>query len=272
MEYYIYQRYCDELNRVHHIAHVSTVIENQYSVKREIITKWFKTHTIYTEILDYETKVTLRNNKITHIERQEHNQIINSHTQIKVLTDSLFIKKDDCYLNTNNIMHNSYFCKFHNYEKKIIPNEVKEWVNTDGKKMVSKYDNQCRLIETIEYEDNGKIAYTTRFFFNGHSQIIKSVTLKNGKQFIDTYDYDKFGNRIHSEYYDINEVKRKCVSKYDKYNNPIYIEGYWHGVLSIRTYEYKYDLYDNWIERREYVDDVYSELVIRQFKYEKTPI
>lgn len=178
----------------------------------------------------------------------------------KVISDSLSVKDAESIL----VFIEQYY--------EVKPVAIPYWFSVkmiDKEVLMSEHkhifvDGKVSKSETIEHN----------YIVNSH---YKRVFYDDRVYISITKHYDKNSESRESEFVENDEYFRcygngcfnkKCEGyEYNGNDDLVSIRGTFQGVYGEYKYEYKYDEHQNWIERREYKNDKYISLRIRQFKY-----
>lgn len=251
---------------------ISCIIENTYSIKKSYISKWFSTQEIQVEVLTEEEKAIYKNGIFSEYEAIIHHTFREGYQTRKKGKYTIKSKEESV-------------CEFDNYEM-------------DGTKKASEthyYNSHNDLIESIYLENRlfggGFETYKYQFFYNNKNLKCKSIDYKGE---VTRYEYNSLnqttkkttlnpqGQEILIKEFIYNNLNQ-CVKiittdkvngkreistyKDDSYDNTIYMQYCDNGVEIIITYEYKYDEYGNWIEMRQYRNNIFNLLRTRTIQY-----
>ena len=162
--------------------------------------------------------------------------------------------------------------------------------------------NDNNLVKTSKYKDrkSGEVLYKLTFEYNGIGNLINTrQTLprtKNG--YVEKYKYDKSGNKIEYNYgskgiliwitkykyddenrkledFNVDSNTRKMTGKtgykYDNFDNIIERTKYnSDSFIKERTvFEYEYDKNNNWIKKTSFINETVKEIIEREIEYYK---
>lgn len=135
----------------------------------------------------------------------------------------------------------------------------KDYYGQDGRlksKCFFKYDSLGQHISTSFFDSAGNLQRKLIFEYNANGNISKDS--------IFDFRTNQFDVKINAHNYDYQK-SRDATSKH----NIIVNQRHRSGLLKVRTYEYKYDNQDNWIQRVEYQNGQPEMIVERKIKYYK---
>jgi hypothetical protein len=166
---------------------------------------------------------------------------------------------------------------FHIYDKDGFEIELNNFhKDTLVQKIKYKNDKMGNKVEINSYDYSGKLYYKIKQIFNGRNLIESKEYDKNGKLSGTTKrKYDKNGNEIEETIFDSNNIVfSKHNKKYDNNNNLIeskrfFDNALWENENGI-TYRFEYKKLDsnkNWTELIEYENDIPTKITERTIEY-----
>ena len=246
---------------------VQCVVEQNYIVKKDYISKWFSVQEVSKEVLDCEFKVTFNKGELVKCEELKHMNL--SDGSITTFLDTVeLLGKEFVKIGRNIngveekgelVPHNDFFC-IHK------PNEVFE-LKCNNKINRWYFDSNGLEYKMEILDQNGRMEEVTQYFYDNRGLKDRAVTIRSNMRYTHTYQYDAQGNRTFSEWYDDNGTRKQEIDQYNQYNDIIIQDSWWGGKRIKKEFEYNYDEYGNWLECREMNDGIYVKLSIRQFKY-----
>lgn len=122
---------------------------------------------------------------------------------------------------------------------RIIKDDYKKWYHVTVTPLTSEYTTEFINGKVIEkHYNNQGIADTT-------------TTITEEEFWRKKFDYDLYGrDAMFNNYNDVISETVTCD-----------------GEVQVKTYEYQYDHYGNWIERRLFINGKLKDLTIKQIKY-----
>lgn len=243
------------------------IVEQTYAVKKDYIRKWLSIQEVFKEVLASEQKLTFSDGRIIRSEILTYTE--NNNTTIISRNIADFKNKGvvTLYKYVNGKETECEVLALDKYFHIHKPNEIVELKCYDGKTRRWYFDYKGLESKAEILDSAGNIEETTQYSYNNNGLRTQSTTVRANYQYISTYQYDVYGNLVFSEWYDDNGTRKQSIAKYNQYNDIIFEDNWWGGKRIKKEYEYNYDEYNNWIERREMNDDNYVGIVVRQFKY-----
>lgn len=264
----VYSSTIKRLNQsLRHKDLIQCMIEQNYVVKKDYISKWFSVQEVSKEVLASEQQLTFSDGRIIKSETltyiENHNNTIISRNIADFKNKGVVTLYE--YVNEKKTKFEVLTLdKYFHIHK---PNEIVELKCYDGKIRRWYFDYKGLESKAEILDSVGNIEETTKYSYNNNGLRTQAITVRSNNQYISTYQYDVHGNLVFSEWYDDNGTRKQSIAKYNQYNDVIFEDNWWDGKRIKKEYEYNYDEYNNWIERREMNDDNYVGIVVRQFKY-----
>lgn len=176
----------------------------------------------------------------------------------------------------NGKLINRYFIQYDSTNTKSVTIKIERRNNISYKNF--EYDNYGFLVKISEKNANNDIIVTTEFKNNNEGYPMESVTnnYNSNSNFIETADYDLENNIVIITTVNTNGGVRKFADKINKLKKYPEDEINKYGDI-IKTedseFEYKYDKFNNWIEKIEFrvtngIRQKYSSIK-RKIKYRK---
>ena len=139
-------------------------------------------------------------------------------------------------------------------------------------KIIYQYTDDDKIIEANTYNNDGTLDQKELYKYSD-SKYPDERVVYNSSGAIETYykyNYDEEGNRIKSDSYDsTGELTYSWKNKFDNQRNideDYMFEGE-SDLIEFKRYEYKYDEYNNWVQKIIYIDDIPEYIVIRKYTY-----
>ena len=262
------------LNSLNNRHMIHSIEENVFEVRKEYISKWFSVQETSKEVLTSESIHIYENGEIIESETIRYygnDNELSSHLKRK------FIQKEKLVILTSNnkptpwssnrdsMTIDDYFgIDSHKYKN----GEIVTYNTKDGGKRLYYYGAGNRILKKENFDSQNKLSLLVTYIYNVDEKIIRidETEYPSCSTNSDYYDYDNRGNLINVSYWD-SGVRKQDNYTYDDYNNLASINAYYQGAKKLKIYEYKYNEYKDWVERREIENGEYRELKIRQIKY-----
>lgn len=176
---------------------------------------------------------------------------------------------DFTYSNLDSVLHSSYSYKYDEFGN-VIESVKKSPKDSMIWRRVYQYDVNGNNIELSCFDSNNKLESKKNNKYSKYS-IIESETRNAENSIIEhsKFKYDSDDNLIEESVYETDLIKNTTKYQYDNNGNKLKISIYKSdGSLDkTKTYQYKYDLKNNWIERIEFIDNVAVKIKERQIEY-----
>ncbi len=246
---------------------IQCMIEQNYVVKKDYVSKWFSVQEVSKEVLDSEMKVTFNNGNILKYETLSY--IITGNGSTITSFETIEFKSKECIIIKKHIdgreTESKYLTQEEYWGKPKIG--VITFKSHDGKTYHSYYNNDGIILESKIYDNNGRLHERTTYRYNNQGLLAQRIEERLGKQYINRYEYDDRGNQIYVEWYDDNGVRKQSITRYNQYNDIVFDDNWWGGKRIKKEFEYSYDEYGNWLKCREMNNGIYTRFSIREFKY-----
>ena len=246
---------------------IQCMIEQNYVVKKDYVSKWFSVQEVSKEVLDSEMKVTFNNGNILKYETLCY--IITGNGSTITSLETIEFKNKECIIIKKQIDGRER-------EFKILTQEeywgkpkigVTTFNSYDGQTHHSYYSHEGTILESKVYDNNGKLEERNTYYYNDKKLLYQIISERQGKRYINRYEYDDRGNGTYAEWYDDNGVRKQGITRYNQYNDIVFDDNWWGGKRIKKEFEYSYDEYGNWLKCREMNNGIYTRFSIRQFKY-----
>lgn len=133
------------------------------------------------------------------------------------------------------------------------------------------YDTKGNCITTEIFDSIHTLIKSIKYKYNKADLLITKETLYTKDNSVQTtiYQYDTLGNNIQTQVLNKGKLHTTTVYKYDKNKNVILIKQHdSNGKLLVhKTYEYQYDLSNNWVQKTEYINNTKTRITQRGIIY-----
>lgn len=237
-----------------HIQSIQVFIEQKFDIEIAHISKWFSVEHIPTEVIKEESKITVRNGSVMKYENTSYHPFTRQYIydyELMVRTEIDWQKR----ITTNPIQVDSK-------KTGIICG------NFQGLDFRVYYNNDGLCVKEETLEKNGQLIKTRYRQYDNRGLCIKIYTVKDKTTVIDSiYEYNINGEQTYAEYIDDFGIKKQHITRYNEFNDIVFDDGYCNNKRFIKTFEYVYDKYNNWTERKELSGNKLIGVTKRQFKY-----
>ena len=133
------------------------------------------------------------------------------------------------------------------------------------------YDKEGNKIKSEQFEDDSISLLKTIYYYDTINNQTKFTEYKKGKiHEIYTHKYDCNNNLIEIQWLDtLGQCNNKTVFEYND-NSDLLKECTFdknHNIIIKNTFDYAFDKYGSWIEKRQYVNDSLTQITKREIKY-----
>jgi hypothetical protein len=157
-----------------------------------------------------------------------------------------------------------------NLEKKELP---------DSNSTFYFYDDSNKLIkDSISFPYDPNLIIVSNYYYNKRGDLDSMTTIENLTHIEKmSYVVEKFTNSLINEriWYNITENGGREIVEKIKYNynengyvSKIDEENFNKNIRNIKTYNYTYDEYNNWIKSEEFINDKFNKIKNRKIFYE----
>lgn len=244
-----------------HKERVAVYIEQSYAIKIKTISKWFSVEHVPTEILEREQKITLSNGSVVERDLTIYTEALGRINASRYINNYKTMRKKEIDWNQRETFSDIDPIPFHT--------GIYEFDSFDNTKHFRCHYTSDGLVTKTEVTDKfGKLLHIEYREYTSNKQLSKIIMEKSGHRSIDAeYRYDSHGNMISADWIDDNGTKKHSESRYNQYNDLIFYDGFFQGKHIVKSFEYFYDIYNNWTECREINDGKLVKVIKRQYKY-----